>query len=113
MSFDELFKQLVWDTMVRAALAKLFAAAPFLAWGPLGPVVTYLAVYFTDKLYAIMAQTIEMEFIAFKNEAHRRTFDKSVNELQSIADGPGVDSPQFKEQREKALADLAEFVRFN
>lgn len=113
MSFDELFKQLVWDALVRAALRKLFAALPWLSWGPLGAVTSYVFIYFADRLYEVLSEVIEMEYIAFKNEAHRRTFDKSVVSLQAIADGLGVDSPEFKEQREKALADLSKFVRFN
>lgn len=113
MTTGELFKTLVWDALVKAALRKLFAAIPWLGWGPLGPVVTYLVVLFSDKLYEALSETIEMEWIAFRNDAHRRAFDKSASELQAIADGVGVDSPEFKEQREKALADLARFVRFN
>lgn len=112
MGLDGLFKSLVWDTMVRAALSYLFAAIPWLAWGPLGAAVSFIAMHFADKLYVLLSDVVEMEYIAFKNEAHRKAFDEAAAGLQAIADAKGPDSEEFKNEREKAKAALSKFVRF-
>lgn len=112
MNLDELFKQLVWDTMIRAALSQVFAAVPLLAWGPIGPVVTWVAVHFTDKLYVLLSEVIEMEYVAFKNTQHRKAFDVAAFNLQLVADIHGPESEEFKHEREEAKSRLSQFVRF-
>lgn len=108
----DIFKDLVWDALVKAALGMLFRAVPWLAWGPLGVFVGWVVGLAAGYLYDAVKMAIDLQVIAFKNEAHRKAFDDAGVKLKIIAKDKGIDSPEFKEARELHKKRLAEFVHF-
>lgn len=112
MDFGAIFKELVWDSLVKAAIARLFAAVPFLAWGPVGIAVSWALTLFADKIYEAVKLAVELEVIVLRNEAHRRAFDRASVELRLLARTKGIESPEFKVAREEHKKALAQFVRF-
>ena len=108
----DLFKSMVWDTIVAAALRQLFVAVPLLGWGPFGVVIGWLASFFGNKLYALIRLSIEMEAIVLKNRAHQEAFRKAGLVLKIIAQDKGINSIEFKAARARHQKALAEFVRF-
>jgi hypothetical protein len=112
VDLGDLFKALIWDNLVKAAVGRLFAAVPILAWGPIGYVITWVATHFADKLYDSVKMAIALEAIAIRNEAHRRAYDRASVALKIIAQDKGINSPEFREARDANKRALAEFVRF-
>jgi hypothetical protein len=108
----DLFKSMVWDAMVRLLLTRLFAAIPFLGFGPIGIVVGWIAGYLSSALYNVIKEFIDFGLIAFKNAEHKRAFDDASVKLGLIARDKGINSPEFKVARDAQKARLADFVRF-
>jgi hypothetical protein len=107
----DLFKSLVWDWMVKAALGRLFAAAPFLAWGPIGWIVTAVVDRYTGELYDLLHEFIDFKVIAFRNVELRDAFITAELKLKGIAQSYGIYSPEYKVAHEAERQDFARFVR--
>lgn len=114
MNLDDVFKELVWGPLVKAALALLFKAVPFLGWGPVGLAVGLIVNLLADKLYDVLKMTIDLHAIALKNAAMHRAYVAASLDLRRIAQDPtkGVDSEDFRRAREEHKKRLSEFVQW-
>ena len=112
MEIEQLFKSLVWDNLIKAAIKKVFMAVPFLAMGPLGKITVYLLTKFADKLYDVLHEQIDLQVIVFKNYRLRKEFDRASVKLKIIAKSKGIESNEFKDARELHKKRLSDFVRF-
>lgn len=110
---SDIFKSLVWNSLVKAATNALFAAVPFLAWGPVGWLVNIIITKFADFLFAQAKEFIIFEAIQFRNKELQSKFDLASVELKLIAINKGVDSDDFKQARAKNVNDLSAFIRFD
>lgn len=113
MDFDQLFKTLVWDAIVKALVARLFVAIPFLGWGPIGIVVGWVITLVTDKLFDAIKLFINLELIVLRNEAHLRAYQRASSALYIIARDKGIESEDFRRAREEHRTELADFIRFD
>lgn len=112
MDLGSIFKSLLWDSLVRAGLQRLFTAVPLLGWGPLGTVITWAVFHFSDQLYETWDTAVDLKAIALKKEEHRKAFDRASIELWMIAKTEGVDSPDYKRVREQHKIDLSRLVHY-
>jgi hypothetical protein len=106
------FKELVWDALIKAAIASLIKAVPFLGWGPAGAVLTWVVQKFTDYLYSTLVTSFNVAKMPFLNEAHRVAFDDATVKLRIIAAGEGINSDAFRKARDEHKKRLSEFVKF-
>lgn len=113
MDLGQIFKDLLWDALVAAALKRLFAAVPWLGWGPIGVLVTWIVGMFADEIFSGMKLAVDLEVIAIRNEIHRREYTVAAVALRSAAINFGTESPQFKEMRLEKVKKLSEFVQFH
>jgi hypothetical protein len=111
--FENLFKEWVWDNLVEAGLTALFTQVPALAVWPIKPILSYIIRLYADRLFSAIKLCVDLQAIAFVNEAHKRAFDKASVTLKIIAHDKGLDSPEFKNARENAKTELAKYVHFN
>jgi hypothetical protein len=109
---EAIFKALIWDNEVKAAEAALFAEVPWLRAWPVGPIVRYVIEHFSDRLYRVGTLYIDTAAIRLVNAEHQCEFDAASTRLMIIAHDKGVDSEDFKKEREDAKAALSRFVRF-
>lgn len=109
----DLFKSLVWDNLVKAALGRLFAAIPFLGWGPVGYVVTWIVVKYTDLFYEAMKELVDLQLIVFKNELAKKEYTIAAIHLRELAKTLGDQSDEFLKAREEAKLALSKFTRFD
>ncbi len=109
---EKVFKDLVWDALVKAALARLFIAVPWLAWGPLGAVVGFIVNIYADKLFKELELGLDLTYIKFHNKEGEKEFRLASVKLSIEAIAHGVDSPEYKEANEKAKAAFAQYVAF-
>ena len=113
MDLGAIFKDLVWDVLVRVALSKLFQSVPFLGWGPLGMLVGWAVGIFGSMLFEAVREAVQLEVIVLRNEAHRKAFAAAATNLKAIARDKGPDSNEFKEARDAHRKALSEFVQFH
>ena len=109
---EDLFKDLVWDSLVKSALTALFVAVPGLAVWPLGMIIRWVVNRYAGQLFQLLRLVVDLKVIAFVNYEHKRAFDNAAVKLKIIALDQGIDSDEFKKARENAKASLAKFVTF-
>jgi hypothetical protein len=101
----------VWNNLVKAALARLFLAVPFLGYGPIGVIVSWIVNKYAGMLFDVMHLAVDMEVISLRNEAHRKAFDKSLSILKVLAYDKGVESDEYKSARATAKENFATLLR--
>lgn len=104
------FNELLWKPLVKAGLAKLFAALPFLGWGPIGWLVTLVVTKFAEKLFEAVRLAIDLQAIVLINEEHRKSYEKACAVLKLVGTEKGFDSPEFKNQLGVAEEAFDRFV---
>lgn len=111
---EKIFKDLVWDPAVEAALTALYAnpATSWMATWPVKPFVEYIVKHFSGWLFAGVTLFVDVTAIRMVNREAQQSYDISSISLQKIATQTGEDSPEFKEARERAKKDLSRFGRF-
>ena len=107
------FKEILWDSLVKAAIARLFIVAPFLGYGPIGVLVSYIITKYSDIFYAVLKLSLNLEQIAVNNEELRIAYNDAAVKLHIIAKDKGIDSSEFKEFRNESKKALSAFVRFD
>lgn len=111
-ALSKIFKGLIWDLLISALLKKIFAALPILGWGPIGWLVTFIVGKLADALFEVLAEFVNFQVIVLRKEALAKEYAVQSYNLKQLADSKGIDSDEFKAQREKAKAALAQFVKF-
>jgi hypothetical protein len=110
---EVLFKTLIWDNLIRAATKKLFAALPFLAWGPLGWLTNYIIAKYAEILYVALSDTTKMHLIQIRNKELEKQFHIASIDLRLTAMNHGEDSEEYQRVRELTKDRLARFISFN
>lgn len=105
-------KDLLWNALVKAATLLLFKAIPFLGLPLISPIVGAVIGIFADKLYDLFKEYIDLRQIVLTNLEHRKAFDDAAVKLRIVANGLGIDSPEFQAAREKHAKALSAFIRF-
>jgi len=100
---EDLFKSLIWDNLVSAAL--VYAKIDF--W-PLNSICRFL----TNQLYEFFRLQFDLATIVFLNTVHKAEFDKACVTLKVIGQDYGPDSSQYKVAKDNAKDALSKFVRF-
>jgi len=113
MNLNALFKSLIWDELVKKAIAKILLAVPFLAWGPLGWLTKWAVTKIADKLYEALKDVVDFKVIALKNKTLRKEFDRASIKLYAIGKDKGINSHDFKKARQKHKEALAALVHFS
>lgn len=111
------FKILIWDVYVEVAIAALVAAVPLTGFfaplaGALAKILGIVIRYVTDKLYELLSQGVNFGTIILLNKSHHANFVKASDQLRSSFDKNGMDSPEFKKDRDEHKAALLKFVRY-
>ncbi len=106
------FQELLWSTLINAALKGLFALLPALGWGPVGYIVTWVVGYFSDILFKGLSEVLDLEKIAIKNNELRQAYDRASVTLAILARDKGIDSPEYREARNENKDALSKLVRW-
>lgn len=113
MDLSKTFKELIWDALVGLALKQLFTTIPWLAWGPIGAIVGIIVGRFGNLLFDFVREYINLELIVLRKQGLAKAYSEQALALKLIALEKGVDSDEFKAQREKAKTALSDFIKFN
>lgn len=110
---EDAFKDLVWFSIVKAALGRLFTLVPLLGWGPIGHVITFFAMKFGEQLFDAISKVVRIEILEFKNDETRKAFDSAAVKLKLTARSYGLESEQFKVARNEYQKKLSGFVMYD
>lgn len=113
MDLKDLFKSLIWDSLVKVAIEKLIVAAPFLSWGPLAPIFSFIITKITDVLYEQIIKFIDVEAIVFRDKILEQQYNNHYVNLKTVARDYGELSPEFEKAHEESQKYFSDFVRFN
>jgi len=109
---SEIFKSLIWDSLVSLALKQLFKAIPFLGWGPIGAIVSWFAFKFANMIFDHVEMFINFQLIAFKNEKLAKEYGAAAVTLKEIGESKGIESEEFKNARQAHKESLARLIKF-
>lgn len=111
LDIGKIFKDFIWKGLVELALKRLFIAVPFLGWGPIGIVVSWLGQKIANELYDGVHEFLDLTVIAFRVPEAGVKYAKTVVELKRIALTGGIESPDYKKAYEISKNNFAEFWR--
>jgi hypothetical protein len=111
---NEIVKEVIYDSVVKAAIKRVIAALPFLATPVIGPVLAYilssLITRLADLLYKELSLFVTFSVIDFQTEQQKRKYEAAVEALKAAT--------QTKNQKEierakKEFQDrLRDVIRF-
>ena len=113
VDIGDIVHDLVWTAIIKLVTERLFSMIPFLAWGPLGILTSFVVGKLMEWAYEAMKLAVDLQVIRFNNEAHQRAFDTASVTLKIIARDKGINSLEFKEARDAHKKALAIFVKFS
>jgi hypothetical protein len=106
-------KELLWDSIVKDSMTKIFVVLPILGWPPFALLVNFLVKTYSDYLYQALRGFLSEQMILFKNENALRQFKKSAAKLREVAEKNGVNSVEFKETRNENKKLFENFIRYD
>lgn len=109
----DIFKELLWDSILKAALAKLLAKSVILSWGPVAALITWVVTSFSDDLYVLIKTLITIELIVYRNKQLQVAYGNSANNLKNVALSKGIDSAEFRKARDENKNHLSAFVMYD
>lgn len=113
-SISPIFKSLVWDAMIKSAVGKTIALLSLSPTGFFAIIISQALISFTNWwLYPIFEKTIKVGDIKLSNEIHQRAYEKASYKLKIIAIENGVNSNEFKKQREIEHNKLVDALIFS
>lgn len=111
--FLDLFKDLIWDNWIEAALGRLFAASKFLSFGPVKAFIIWIVQKYSDQLFEVADEYFDIRNVIIKDEKLLKEYDRESVKLKLIARQYGIDSEVFRSSRAESRKKLSEFGRFN
>ena len=106
-------KELIWDSIVKDSMTKIFVVLPILGWPPFALLINFLVKTYSDYLYQALRGLLSEQMILFKNENALRQFKKSAAKLREVAEKNGVNSVEFKETRNENKKLFENFIRYD
>lgn len=110
---ENLFKSLIWDPLVKAAMTALDVEVPVLAVWPLSSIINGVVNLASNAIFTQVRLLVDVTAIKLLNAEHEAEYNSAAEKLAVIAHDQGVDSDAFIQQREIAKAALSKFVQFN
>lgn len=109
---EQIFKQLIWDSVLLGGEKALEVYAPFLALPVLSTIEEGTLNAVGDWLYSKLVLVIDIAAIQLVNTAHQAAWTSASVNLKVIAHDKGMDSPEFRKARDEAKIALAQFSHF-
>lgn len=109
---ENIFQTLIWEPLIKAALASLFVAAPWMTVWPLQPIITFALTQFSNLLFGIMSLTVDLGAIELVNSDAQTAYESASENLKIVALDKGLGSPEYAAALQTEKTALAKFVRF-
>jgi hypothetical protein len=104
---EKIFKDLIWDPMVKTGEVWLEGAVPILALPGVKQLSESELESLTDWAFHQVVLLVDMGMLRLKNAEHERAYRDSSMKLLQVAQAHGPDSDEFKKANEDEKAALA------
>lgn len=108
---QQIFKDLIWNPLIRAGETYIEGAVPALALPVLKQLDEGAINAISDWLFNQIVLVMDVTAIKLVNQAHQTAYDRASLELAIVAQEKGVTSDEFKKARDLAAAALAKFTQ--
>lgn len=96
-----LFKSLVWDSLVKKLIASILTKLMLTATGPLGWFVGTVVTKISDQLFVIFSMFADVSTIRLRNAIHQKQFDDASEKLGIVLAEHGPNSQEFQNAHAK------------
>lgn len=103
-TINEILHGIIFEVVLKAAISRVVAAVPFLAWPIINPVFSFIVVKFVEIFYDELSKSVAFQVINFQTEEQRKAYSDAVTQLQAAIEKPKEE--QNAEDIEKAKAEL-------
>ena len=110
---EHIIKKVLWDSFTTVGVNAFFAWAPWLAIPVVRPAVNFILVSFSDFLFSVFKENVDMAAIPIINKQYKDKFTRASVTLKIIARDKGIDSDDFKYARQLAKDSLDKFIHWN
>lgn len=110
---SEVFKSLVWDVAIRNVTTQFLLFFAISPTGVLASALTKITIYYAEKAYPYIKKWIKVGTVVLSNEVHQRSYEKAAYKLKVIAIESGINSDEFKKEREVEHEKQSQLVIFN
>lgn len=108
---EKIFKNLVWDPMIKAGEVWIEGQVPFLAFPVIKQVDEFVLEEITNAIFNNFVKLIDITAIQLVGAARNASFQKNFESLAILADEKGADSDEFKKAQDAAILELRSFGR--
>lgn len=110
---SEAFKSLVWDIYIRKLIVKIIAFFGLGATSLPAVILTKIAIHYAEKAYPIFKKAFKVGSIVLTNEIHQKAYERASLKLKIIAMRSGINSDEFKNERQIEHDKQSKLVIFN
>lgn len=112
---ENVIKDIFFSVVLKAALAEITAAIPWLAWPVIGPIFGIIFAWIGGKIFDVLETSAAFTLIDFKTEAQKTAYENAANELKAtLAKPPEEQNPDEIAKAKQAFKDkLSALIKLN
>lgn len=107
---EQIFKSLVWDTMIRAGEVWIEGAVPFLALPVIKQLDEAAINALTDALFNQLVILVDVTAIRLVDAEKQTAWESAMDKLTIVASEQGVNSDAYKQALAAEAATFSKFV---
>lgn len=111
-AIENIFKSLVWDNVVSTYTAYVFVQVPFLNVPVIRELTAYLIKTVSDGFFSVGRLFTDMTAIKIIEPILLDKYQKESIRLSIIAHNSGIDSEEFKKEKEIEKQNFHNFIHF-
>lgn len=107
-TIEEVIHNLLFDVVLKAVMARLVQAIPFLGFPIINPLVGFLLGKLVGIFYEELSRFVSFKLIDFKTEKQKNEYNESVEVLKKAVESQ--DEESIKRAKEEMRAKLRDLV---
>lgn len=108
---EQIFKDLVWEPMLKAGESWLEVELPFLSLPVIKPLGEEVVSVITDGIFRALVQVLDVTAIRWKVSADQDAYTVASLQLLIVAQESGVQSDAYQKARDVARQALSQFTQ--
>jgi len=109
----DVFKSVAWDNVTEAAFALIIAEVPWLGVPIIKSFSKLIFNFFTERLFQAVSLALDIGAIKILNPIAQKEYERESLRLYVIAREKGLNSEEYRRNRNEAKISLSRFVRYN
>lgn len=109
ISVEEIVKKIIYETVVKEAIERLFTAVPILGIPVVSQIISYFVYKIADLIYEQLSRTVSFSIIDGKTLNQLNDYEVSVARLKTVDMGDEKEVENAKAQVRLAVRNLVRF----